>query len=58
MRGGVCRSHWRGEREARLRALRDVLLATIQAGGEVSDARIEAALDARAEMLKARGVAE
>ena len=43
------------EREARLRELRATLNASIAAGGEADDASIDAALDARAALLRASG---
>jgi len=46
------------EREAKLRALRDTLRSSIDAGGETTDERIDAALDARAACLRATGVGE
>jgi antitoxin ParD1/3/4 len=39
------------EREAKLQALRDMLNASIEAGGEVSDEELDAALDAKAAEL-------
>ena len=43
------------EREARLLALRATLDASIAQGGEVTEAELDAALEARAAELKARG---
>ncbi len=46
------------EREARLQALRDTLRASIDAGGEVTDRGLDAALDARAALLETQGIGE
>jgi antitoxin ParD1/3/4 len=43
------------EREARLRALRDTLDASVAAGGDVSDEELGDALAARAEALRQAG---
>ena len=45
-------------REAKLRALRETLRASIDAAGEATDAGIDAALDARSALLRTNGVAE
>ena len=44
------------EREARLRSLRATLEASIAAGGEVSDAALDAALDERDAALAREGI--
>jgi antitoxin ParD1/3/4 len=44
------------EREAKLTALRNTLDASIAAGGETTDERIDAAITARAEELRRKGV--
>jgi hypothetical protein len=46
------------EREAKLRALRDTLRASIDAGGEATDQGIDAALDAQTALLRLKGVGE
>ncbi|MCJ2125943.1 type II toxin-antitoxin system ParD family antitoxin [Methylobacterium sp. J-077] len=46
------------EREAQLQALRETLDASIAAGGQVSEAEIDAALDAADRALEARGFGE
>jgi antitoxin ParD1/3/4 len=46
------------EREAKLRALQDTLRSSIESGGEATDERLDAALDARAALLQAQGVGE
>jgi antitoxin ParD1/3/4 len=43
------------EREAKLKALRAMLDASIAAGGETSDAEIDEALDAKAAQLRRKG---
>jgi antitoxin ParD1/3/4 len=43
------------EREAKLVALREMLNASIEAGGEVSDEELDAALDAKAAELRQLG---
>jgi antitoxin ParD1/3/4 len=43
------------EQEAKLQALRQTLNAAVEAGGPVDDAAIDAALDAKASELEARG---
>jgi antitoxin ParD1/3/4 len=43
------------EREAKLQALRDTLNASIEAGGEVTDEELDAALDAQADELRRQG---
>jgi antitoxin ParD1/3/4 len=44
------------EREAKLTALRNTLDASITAGGETTDEKIDAAIVARAEELRRKGV--
>ena len=46
------------EREAKLRALRDTLRASIDAGGEATEEGLDAALEARSALLRAKGVGE
>ncbi len=46
------------EREAKLRALRATLKASIDAGGETTDERIDAATEARAAKLRLTAVAD
>ena len=46
------------EREAKLRALRETLRASVDAAGEATDAGIDAALHARSALLRMNGVAE
>jgi hypothetical protein len=45
----------RAERDRKLQWLRDKLNRSIDAGGEVSDAELDAALDAQAEELRRQG---
>jgi antitoxin ParD1/3/4 len=44
------------EREAKLRALRETLRASIDAGGEATDQGIDEALDAQSALLSMKGV--
>ena len=46
------------EREAKLRALRATLKASIDVGGETTDERIDAAIEARAAKLRLTAIAE
>jgi antitoxin ParD1/3/4 len=46
------------EREMNLRALQDTLRGSIESGGESTDDRLDAALDARAALPRTQGVAE
>ena len=43
------------EREAKLTALREMLNASIEAGGEVSEEELDAALDAQSKELRRQG---
>jgi len=43
------------EREAKLAALRETINASIEAGGEVSDEELDAAIEARVAELKQQG---
>ena len=46
------------EREAKWQALRDTLRASIDAGGEATEEGLDAALEARSALLRAKGVGE